>query len=125
MPIDKRELTDEGRRMFENLEAYDDELFEKRPTRRRKAGTKTQAPEEMIPIVLSEEMKQLMTIKANLVKLMDNSRRVIQDCDKIMSSYKTKEEYLASEAKIAKYCHQNFLERMERVLNGQDPLNKV
>ena len=82
MPIDKRELTDEGRRMLENLEAYDDELFEKRPTRRRKAETKTQAPEEVIPIVLSEEMKQLMTIKANLVKLMDNSRRVIQDLHK-------------------------------------------
>lgn len=123
MSLDKRELTDEGKRMFENLESYDDKLFEERPkTRRKRVAVKEE--EVAIPLEVSEEMKQLMILKANLEKLVENSIKVIQDCDKLMSAYKTKEEYLASEHKTAKYCHQNFADRLKKVLAGEDPFKK-
>jgi hypothetical protein len=108
------ELTPEGAQMFENIEKY----------QRLNLGLSV-LPEEKKPRKprITQCDVELNAIKIQIAKLIKNSEMVIKNCDKIIAKYTTMEEYLASDAKVAKLCHTNLIERLERILDGREALD--
>lgn len=108
------ELTPESKQMFDNIEKY----------QRLTLGLSV-LPEEKKPRKprITQCDVELNFIKIQVAKLIKNSEIVIIGCDKIIAKYSTIEEYLASDAKIAKYCHTNLIERLERILDGKEALD--
>lgn len=107
----QNELSDEGLQMFKNLVAYEES------TKEVKSTTKTK------PVKLNYEQLRLFALEQHLKDLKKNSQMVIEDCKKLMANYQTKEQYMASEPKIAKYVHERLIERIDRILEGKHPLH--
>lgn len=101
------ELTPEGRAMWENLSRYDVIVEGKSllPT-----------PPKPKKVKVDPVMLENAFLRHELMMLKANSERVVEDCDKIMVAYSTREQYLASEPKVAKFCHQNLIKRIENIL---------
>jgi len=58
-------------------------------------------------------------IRSQLRVMINNSKKVVADCDIILENIKEMEDYLKSDAKVARYIHGNIVIRLERILNGQ------
>lgn len=95
-------LSDEGRTMWNNLEALTD------APKKKNINLKN--------IVFNTKDVEINFIRLEMQKMIANSYNVIADCDEIMHKYTTMAEYIASEPKIAKTIHQNLINRLERIL---------
>lgn len=72
--------------------------------------------------IKSLEIQQNEFYVLSLEQLIQNSKDVVTDCDSILEQITTKEEYLKSEAKVAKLIHTRFIERLTRVLEFRTPI---
>lgn len=101
------DLTDESRRMWENISNLE----------------KINAGISLLPIQRNKRVKVnhfelgFLFIKKEIQRMIINSERVIADCDDIILTYETQEEYLASDAKVAKFIHTKLIERLKKILN--------
>jgi len=108
----RRRLTQEGERMFDNLQDYERKL----------------AGEDIIPPVkppidilkLMQDQKELLFLRKQLKKMIQNSNMVTKDCRDQIDAYTKIEQYFASEAKVALTCHTNLIERLNRILDGKE-----
>lgn len=103
-----RELTDEGKKIWENLSSY--MVLE--------AGGSVlpkQARPRKIKLSISELENEFF--KLEIKRLIRNSKMVIEDCEAILERCSTMHEYIANDAKVAKTVHTNLIERLKRVLD--------
>lgn len=99
------ELTPEGQELWNNIESI-----------MRLNKGKSLLPKKRLPKIDLNEIA-LMCIRTEIRKMIRNSELVIEQCDQVIATYKTKEEYYTSDAKVAKRLHTNLIERLKRVLN--------
>lgn len=59
---------------------------------------------------------RLKFIRDEIRRMIKNSELVIQDCNSIMRTYKTQQEYILSDVKVVKTVHENLIIRLTRVL---------
>lgn len=104
-----RELTDEGKKMWDNLIAIEAQT----------AGT------PIIPAIPKPKKErpnpykiELDFIRLEIKKMIYNSTLVVEDCNFILEKFKTKEEYYLSDAKVAKTLHLRLIERYKNLLDG-------
>lgn len=104
----ERDLTPEGEMLFKNIER----LFDEKDN--------DFQPKILKPKIVEEHKHTiaLKNIKLELVKMIANSKKVIEDCDAIIETFKDAEEYLLKDTKTAKFIHTNLITRLERVLLG-------
>lgn len=107
-----RQLTDEGSRMWSNLTAYVEADKNKEDLQPKKL--------EIDPYKIEHDYLRL-----EIRKMIENSKMVIQDCNNIIIACLTKEEYYASEARIAKTIHTNLIGRLQRILDGQGNFDSI
>ena len=102
-----RELTDEGKKIWENMSSYQvlSEGGTLLPIKRVKK----------IRINLHEIENEFFRLE--LKRLIRNSQMVIEDCDGILKKCRTMHEYIANDAKVAKTIHTNMIERFTKLLN--------
>lgn len=55
-------------------------------------------------------------LRDELRRMIKNSELVVIGCREIIKTYKTKEEYIKSDAKVAMVLHQNLINRLRRIL---------
>lgn len=101
-------LTKEGEKMYRSL------------SRNKRTSTPHVPPINIDTKPLSE--LQVDFFRTELANLIENSRRVTIDCDKILSLCETRDEYLKNDAKVAKMIHSRLIDRYTRMLNYQSPL---
>lgn len=107
---DEREYTDEGQ-MFSNAITNYYKLMTVVPS----ASPKPKIDKR------SKEARQLDEMRIALFTLICNSELVIEDCTNILKDVETMEAYMSCDAKAAKTVHQNFIVRLERILQGLEP----
>ncbi len=109
MAIKYDELTPDGKQLLENIDNYEEVL---NPT--------PEAPVDNRPKKLktSADRFEVLRLKREMQLMIDNSRLVVRDCGEVISRYKSAEEYITSDAKVAKTIHENLIIRLERVMNG-------
>jgi hypothetical protein len=112
MPL-KRALTPEGQKMWNNLKEMEAHI-------RGKAKPPLEPPPPEKPNPYKVEIDFM---RDELRRMIKNSQLVITDCDNMMAKFKTYEEYMASEAKVAKFMHTNLIERLQRILDGLPAFN--
>jgi len=100
------ELTDEGRQMWENIANYEKLISSKYVT----------PTEKKVRTKLNIFEIQLLFMRDEIRRMIINSTRVVRDCDDIISTYTSKEEYISSDAKVAKQIHLNLIVRLNRLL---------
>ena len=100
-------LTDEGRRMWENILEYE---------KIAKTGSYSKIPKGK-EIKLNPFEIQLVFLRDEIRRMIINSERVIADCDEILIAIEDRAEYLSSDAKVARMIHSNLVERFKKVLN--------
>lgn len=104
--LDRGELTEEGKKMWKDIENLE----------------KLISGESLLPVNKPKRIRinqfeiGLTFVRLEIKRMIENSKRVIVDCDKIIKTYKTQREYLASDAKVAKSIHQNLIDRLQRIL---------
>jgi hypothetical protein len=106
------DFTEEGKRLYRALSKYQ---------------TITEPPKppvkppgfDLYQFNLDILQKEVLFLKKEMARMIKNSELVIADCDIILEKVKTKEEYIKSDAKVAKTLHQNNIERLIRVLDGR------
>lgn len=102
----ERDLTPDGELLFKNIER----LFEQK-----------EHDFKILQPKIVEQHKHtiaLSAMKMELVKMIENSKRVIEDCTAIEDTFESAEEYLLSDTKTAKFIHTNLITRLERILLG-------
>lgn len=101
------------------------EMMYKRLSRNKKANTQALNPPSS-PEILKETRTlaeiQVEFYRTELVDLIENSKRVVMDCDNIISLCETGDEYLRNDAKVAKMIHTRLIDRYNRLLNYQSAL---
>lgn len=105
--IPPEELTEEGRKMWENIANFE----------KLSQGMSILAPERLKKLKLNMFEIELMFIRTEVRKMIKNSQRVIEECEEIIKKCKTKEEYFKCEARVAKTIHTNLIERLQRILD--------
>lgn len=58
----------------------------------------------------------LIFIRTEIRRMIKNSELVVKTCDDIIATYTTPEEYIASDAKVARGLHLNLISRLKNVL---------
>ena len=61
-----------------------------------------------------------------ILLLQENSLKVQQSCARLVKIETDNENYFkAHEAKVAFFCHKNFYDRLQRILDDKDPIEEV
>lgn len=60
---------------------------------------------------------ELNYIRKELGVIINHSKSVVEECDKILAECTSIKEYLLSDAKVARSLHNNLIARLTRVLN--------
>src|SRR5688572_18605159 len=107
------ELTDEGKKLWDTIMA-------KGMLAKGKSTLPSKKKPEFNPYKIEGGLlkTELYFVRTQLRKLIENSKRVVRDCENIILSIKTQEEYLTCDAKIAQYIHSNLIIRLQNILNG-------
>jgi hypothetical protein len=98
-------LSDEGEELWNNLdnEDYLNKLRGKKPVDKKKT-------------------RRDLT-KHRIGLLQENSLQVYNSCQRLIQVETARENYFkANEAKVAAMIHKNFYDRLQRILDGEDPM---
>jgi hypothetical protein len=110
---EREDLTPEGQAMWDKMMGYTTDDYEQEHVVEVK--TKTQRVIKEIIVETDESQRLRLDIK----KLQQNSRIVIDECEKDLKRYTKKEEYFkANECKTAIHCHKNLVKRLQNILDG-------
>ena len=100
-------LTKEGEKMYKSL-------------------SRNKKPSSPLPSILPKNIPlselQVEFYRTEITDLLENSKRVIIDCDKILSLCESQDEYLRNDARIAKVLHCRLVDKYTRLLNYQSAL---
>lgn len=108
----ERELTAEGKKMYDalmNLTGDEEIIIE----HIKKSPKKPKPIKEWNPYEV-----EFKFIKLEILKMIENSKLVIADCDYIINKFSSVEGYMLSDVKVAKSLHHNLIDRLSRVFNG-------
>lgn len=103
------ELTEEGRQMWLNISNHE-----------KIANGESLLQYRKKKIKLNMFEVELMFIRTELRRMIENSKKVISDCENIIKLCKTKEDYLSSEAKTAKLLHERLILRLQKILDSKN-----
>ena len=107
--LDAKELTDEGKKIWEQISAYETLM----------SGKSLNPTEKKRRVKLNVYEVELYAIRLEIKRMIKNSMMVVSDCKRIIETYKTKEEYMTSDAKVAMVIHLNLIGRLQKVLDGE------
>lgn len=105
----QRDLTDEGKILWDNLSSYETIL----------SGGSVLPKVRQKRIRIDYQQIEIDFLRLEIKRLIKNSEMVVEDCDRMIALVKDKNEYLACDAKVAKMIHLNNIKRLERILNNQ------
>lgn len=112
----REELSPEGKRLWDEMMgvALEDKEFTK--TVNDIAARKKSKEDKQVQVIESEEIQRM---RLELRKLQQNSRIVVKECEELQQTFTKKEQYFkANECRVAVMCHNNFIERIDRILKG-------
>lgn len=117
----REELSEEGKELWDSMMAGDIDAEAiianiERPNVQRV----TRRVKEVIV-----ETDESQRIRLEMRRMIQNSKVVVAECEQLMKEYVKKEQYFkANEARVAALCHKNFIERLQRILDGQSAFDK-
>ena len=113
----REELSPEGQQLWDAMMGNLAEIEAKEKIRTNGILKERRQPR---PVIV-QESEQVQRMRLELKKLQQNSHIVVQDCSKLQLEYVKKEQYFkANECRVVAFCHQNFIDRIQRILDGQN-----
>lgn len=107
MNLQYNQLTEDGKKMFDTMAEYE-ELVNPTPVKPEKSSTKLKS---------SADRFEVLRLRREIQAMIDNSKLVVRDTTVLVNSCATLEEYITSDAKVARTLHEKLIERLTRVLN--------
>jgi len=100
------ELTEEGKKMWQNIMDYGTIIN----------GNPLETPRKPRKVKISVEKIENDFYRLEIRRMIHNSKLVIQDCDRILQKCENIQDYISSDAKVAKTIHSNLINRLEKIL---------
>lgn len=109
-------LTEEGKMIHANAERYI----------QLRAGKSLMSTNPIIQRLKKNSIHELQNefLRGEITELLENSKRVVQECDEAMIIFKNRSEYLNSDIKVARFIHNRLIERYTRLLNWESVFEK-
>ena len=103
----QRDFTPDGQVIYEVIDDF---------SNRYKKGFRGAPPSP--PSSDSKVKREFDSVKMEIVKMVINSTMVVEDCDLILAELETPEDYIKSDARVAKRLHEGLIVRLTRILQG-------